>query len=181
MSKSEELPTTKSIGQESRVDIVNAVKTPLGFFALVILIVEAIVGIVAGTSSGDLRTYLAIGMLVAFLLVIVIVAVLAFFRPLSLYGLQAQSGEQLASATNSIAQELLPVTERALKNAEQQYQIAQETLRTISKLFPQLPKGVELHEWQIVTGLLRDQVHLSGELLDSARELDKRVNKHLKE
>lgn len=78
---------TNSSEKDSRVELINAVRTPLGFFVLVVLIVEIILGITTNFSSGNDRTYLIIGMLVLIVLLVLIVAGMAIFRPTSLYGL----------------------------------------------------------------------------------------------
>ena len=67
--------------EASRVDIIQTVQTPLGFFVLVVLIVEAIFGIVAGLSTGADRRYLIFGMLALIFLLVAIVSVIAVFRP----------------------------------------------------------------------------------------------------
>jgi len=72
--------------QPNRIDIIRTVKTPLGFFTLVVLIVEAILGITANFSQGADRTYLVIGMIVLIFLLIIIVAILAALRPEALSG-----------------------------------------------------------------------------------------------
>src|SRR5262245_50750348 len=70
----------------SRVEIVRTVKTPLGFFVLVVLVVEAIFGVVAGLSSGPDRTWLVVGMLALIFLLVSIVTFMAVCRPESLRG-----------------------------------------------------------------------------------------------
>ena len=72
--------------QPTRVDIIQTVKTPLGFFTLAVLVVEAILGITANFSQGADRTYLVVGMLVLIFLLIFIVAGFAVFRPEALSG-----------------------------------------------------------------------------------------------
>ncbi len=79
---------TKNI--ESKVDIINAIKTPLGFFVLIILIVEVVFGTVSVLSQGTDRTFLIIGMIILISLLIVIVAFMAIFKPKSLYGIQLE-------------------------------------------------------------------------------------------
>ena len=79
-------PTTNTENALSRASIVQTIKTPLGFFALVVLTVEVIFGIVAVMSAGLDRTYLIVGMLLIILLLIFIVAFLAAWRPESLIG-----------------------------------------------------------------------------------------------
>jgi energy-coupling factor transporter transmembrane protein EcfT len=65
----------------SRIAIIGAVKTPLGFFALVVLVIEAILGIVAGAISGLDRSITVIGMLVIIIALIGIVAYFSYYRP----------------------------------------------------------------------------------------------------
>lgn len=65
----------------NRVGIIQAVKTPLGFFSLVVLVVEAILGVTANFSQGTDRTYLIVGMLSLIFLLVIIVAAFAYFRP----------------------------------------------------------------------------------------------------
>ncbi len=77
----------RSKGPEvSRVEILQAVRTPLGFFVLLVLIVEVILGLVTGLSSGTDRTYLIFGMLALIFLLVGIVSIIAVFRPEALYG-----------------------------------------------------------------------------------------------
>ncbi len=73
-------------GQPNRMRIIETVQTPLRFFTLVVLIVEAIFGIVASFSQGIERTVLVISMVVLLFLLVVIVAGLAIFKPEALQG-----------------------------------------------------------------------------------------------
>lgn len=84
-----------SSGQASsnRVDIIQAVRTPLGFFSLVVLVVEVILGVTANFSQGIDRTYLIVGMLILIFFLVIIVAAFAFFRP------EALSGERADDST----------------------------------------------------------------------------------
>jgi hypothetical protein len=77
----------EQIEKETKESIIGAVKTPLGFFVLVVLLVEVIFGITASMSSGSDRTYLIIGMLILIFALVFIVAIMAFYRPTSLYGI----------------------------------------------------------------------------------------------
>ncbi|MCE9620089.1 MAG: hypothetical protein K8R92_09265 [Planctomycetes bacterium] len=70
----------------NRAEILKAVQTPLGFFALALIVVEVVFGIVAGLASGTDRTYAIFGMLSVLLLLIIIVAIITFFRPEALFG-----------------------------------------------------------------------------------------------
>lgn len=86
-----------SIKKDAKVDIINSVQTPLGFFVLVVLIVEVILGVTANTSAGVDKTYLILGMLGLIFLLVLIVSGMAIFRPTSLYG----KGSKRQSTTNN--------------------------------------------------------------------------------
>jgi hypothetical protein len=47
----------------SKAAVIAAVQTPLGFFVLVVLLVEVVLGSVAALTAGIDRTYLILGML----------------------------------------------------------------------------------------------------------------------
>jgi uncharacterized membrane protein YuzA (DUF378 family) len=72
--------------RDSKVNIIKAIQTPLGFFVLIVLLVEAIFGVIASFSDGSHRTYLIIGMFALILLLVLIVSAIAVFRPEALYG-----------------------------------------------------------------------------------------------
>lgn len=76
-----------------KVNVINAVKTPLGFFVLVVLLVEVILGITANMSTGSDRTILIVGMLFLILLLVIIVAWMAYYRPSALYGLSTPTSK----------------------------------------------------------------------------------------
>jgi 8-oxo-dGTP pyrophosphatase MutT (NUDIX family) len=70
----------------NRVNIIQAVETPLGFFVLVVLVVEVILGVTANFSEGNDRTYLIVGMLILIFILVLVVSLLSFFRPEALVG-----------------------------------------------------------------------------------------------
>jgi hypothetical protein len=80
---------------ERRADIIESVTTPLGFFVLVVLVVEAVIGALAAYSPQD-RGIIILYMIVILVLLIVVVSALAFFRPEALSGRRA--GPSLRSA-----------------------------------------------------------------------------------
>ena len=88
----------------SRASIIQTIQTPLGFFALVVLTVEVIFGIVAAMSVGSDRTYLIIGMLLIILLLVVIVAFLAVWRPESLSGQRPTANSNLSTDISTAIQ-----------------------------------------------------------------------------
>ena len=65
----------------SREQVIRAVQTPLGFFSLVVLVVEAMLGILAGFSTGSQRTFLVWGILLLIALLVLVVTFLAYKRP----------------------------------------------------------------------------------------------------
>ena len=78
--------TTAPSGGGERVGIIEAVRTPLGFFALIVLVIEAIFAVVAGIANGVDRTITIGGMLFVILALISIVAYFAYRRPEALAG-----------------------------------------------------------------------------------------------
>ena len=84
--------TPQSETPSERISIIKAVQTPLGFFVLVVLVVEAILlGIVAGLSEGIDRTITIVGMLLLIGGLVGIVAFLAYNRPEALFGERAKN------------------------------------------------------------------------------------------
>ena len=71
----------KNQHREFWVSVIDSVKSPLGFFVLVVLVVEAIFGVIVGLSAGDERTLAIKGMLAIIIGLILVVGVIAFFRP----------------------------------------------------------------------------------------------------
>jgi hypothetical protein len=75
---------TKDAGEHgtvpsSKAAVIAAVQTPLGFFVLVVLLVEVVLGSVAALTAGIDRTYLILGMLALVLLLVIVVAAIAVY------------------------------------------------------------------------------------------------------
>lgn len=79
---------TNSKPQVDRVRIIETVQTPLGFFVLVVLVVEAILGMVAGLTDRANQVIVISGMLVIIGALIAIVGFLAYYRPEALKGMR---------------------------------------------------------------------------------------------
>lgn len=77
---------TQTRKEPDRIKIIQTVQSPLGFFTLVVLVVEVILGIMDSLSAGTDRTYLIFGMIGLIFLLVVIVALFAAFRPEALSG-----------------------------------------------------------------------------------------------
>jgi len=94
-------PTQKRSHKESRPDIVNSISTPLGFYVLALLIIEATLAVVLSCSklTEEHVWYGFICMLVIFLCVILFVTYLAVFNPQHLlYGKEEHSNPALDAA-----------------------------------------------------------------------------------
>jgi hypothetical protein len=81
--------STEQTTRESRASIIETVQTPLGFFALVVLVVEVILGITAGLVRGVDPTWVVAAMVGLIFLLVFIVAALAYVRPEALHGKRA--------------------------------------------------------------------------------------------
>ena len=78
--------TTKSKNILDRGTVIGAVKNPLNFFTLVVLVVEAIFGMIVGLTSNPRQDWLIAAMIVLVFALVGIVAFMACFRPESLRG-----------------------------------------------------------------------------------------------
>ena len=99
----------------SRPDIIRAVSTPLGFFSLVVLVVEVILGLVAATATGTERTVTVFVMLGVIVGLVGIVAYFAYNRPEALAGQRHQTQvdtEQLTAPLKADMQRLLDEKQR---------------------------------------------------------------------
>jgi hypothetical protein len=95
----------KAPGRERLLKLVDS---PLAFFALAILVSETILAALAARSEGLDRTILIVGMLAVLGSLIIIVGVLAFLRPESLFGKRPDS--DLANVSGSfLAEVIVPI------------------------------------------------------------------------
>lgn len=77
--------------QLDRVKILESLKTPLGFFVLLVLIVEVIFVITLGLTQDEVRTNIIYFLMAIIFVLIVIVTLLAIFRPEALSGMRYKS------------------------------------------------------------------------------------------
>ena len=70
----------------NRLNIIESVKTPIGFFVFVVLVVEAIFGLALNNSEGSERAILIISMIGLIFALVAIVVALAVLRPEALKG-----------------------------------------------------------------------------------------------
>lgn len=76
--------TKSSNNSKGRVNIIQSIQTPLGFFSLIILVTEAILGLLAVKAAGSDFTILMVAMVGIMLLSIMVVALIAYKRPIIL-------------------------------------------------------------------------------------------------
>ena len=76
----------KTKSKADRTGIIRAVETPLGFFVLIVLVVEAIFGVACGFATDGQRTYLIAAMILLIFSLVGIVASMAYCRPEALRG-----------------------------------------------------------------------------------------------
>lgn len=106
------LPTDNPLRKKSktpisRKDLIRVVTTPLGFFVLVVLVVEAFLTMIAVyTDDGD-RTLAIQGCLALIFVLVVVVGLLAFFRPNSLTGKEPENLRTISKQLQRIEDELL--------------------------------------------------------------------------
>ena len=71
----------KDEGSRQRENIILTVQTPLGFFTLIVLVVEVILGLLAAKAAGTDFTIIVISMVALLFLLAIIVAILSYTRP----------------------------------------------------------------------------------------------------
>jgi hypothetical protein len=69
-----------------RVTLIKAVKTPLGFFVFVVLILDSVFGVLVAVNPVEHKLFLLIAMVGMALFTIIVVALIACFRPEALDG-----------------------------------------------------------------------------------------------
>lgn len=94
----------------SRSSVIRAVQTPLGFFSLVVLLVEVVLASGLPFSQGGERTALIAGMLALVFLLVLLVAGIAVFRPHALYGIPPPRPEPVFPTDGKTVRTPKPVT-----------------------------------------------------------------------
>lgn len=93
---------------QDRVSILTAIRTPLGFFALVILVIEAILVVYASLADTGQRAELMRWGLGLILITLLIVALLAFYRPEALSGRSGSNDGMVHAIGTDICEALRP-------------------------------------------------------------------------
>lgn len=84
-----------------RARIISTVQTPLGFFTLVVLVVEAILGIIAGLSDSPTQDIALYGMIALIAALVFVVAFMAYKRPEALKGVRPTIDKLIDVGTQS--------------------------------------------------------------------------------
>ena len=92
--------------ENNRAGIIQVVNTPLGFFVLVMLVLEVSLGIVACIGAGFDRTLAITGMLIIVISLIVIVTYLSYKRPEALSGKREKIEIDLSSQIPPLREEI---------------------------------------------------------------------------
>lgn len=115
-----------------RRTLIEAIKTPLGFFSLVVLVIESLLGGLAMTASSSADRMLMVELIVGILvLMVVLVAVIAWFRPEALWGHRYSPLDDIFAA--GLAEEFYTAMDGYLSNLEEAareeaYQLLRETI-----------------------------------------------------
>jgi hypothetical protein len=81
-----------------RSSVISVVRTPLGFFTLSILVIEALFCILTFSTTGGVQITIVVGMIVTLLLLIGVVGFFAFLRPEALFGRRAPTSLRYLSS-----------------------------------------------------------------------------------
>jgi hypothetical protein len=144
-----------------RLSLVEAIKTPLGFFSLAILVVEALLGGLALALSGSDRTFLLFSIVGILVLLVLVVATIASLRPEALRA-QRDSGLDESLAVG-LGQELYGVLNGYLANLEEAArEEAYEVLRAAIATTPHARTRAMRRFCDALAGSLIRQVELTG-------------------
>lgn len=109
--------------QNDRKGIINAITSPLGFFALALLITEGFIGIILGMSKNSILNLLGISIgAFLFLFTVFLVWLLVWSRPANLT-LEGKHHLEIARMKNSVQFNREPknITEENIKNIFKNY------------------------------------------------------------
>jgi nucleoside 2-deoxyribosyltransferase len=115
-----------------QVDILQEVKTPLKYFALAVLVVNGILGVLAYKASGWDFTFLLVGMIASLFLLIALVGYLAARKPGALVEVEKQGVPKL-----SIKYDLFLASPMAAFGNDEEYQRDRDNVLKIINAFKQ--------------------------------------------
>jgi len=113
-----------------QIDVLREIKTPLRYFALAVLVVNGILGVLAYKATGPNFTILLVGMILSLLLLIVLVGYLAAKTPRVLVGVDQQGIPKL-----SLKHEVFLSSPMAAFGNNEEYQHDRENVLRIMDAF----------------------------------------------
>jgi hypothetical protein len=141
--------------KSTRVNIIRSVQTPLGFFALVSLLVEASLGGLVFSLTDVIQQYALFGMLGTLILLIVVVSIISYKHPESLV---------VDGIAKAIEQGKIEADDRTFKFFENQSD-GNDYIKALIKVKPSFSKATiiqyssnQIHE--IVYALLNANIHV---------------------
>jgi hypothetical protein len=160
MNRSNNLETNSD-----RSQIIQAIRTPLGFFVLVVLVIEVIFGVIASAAGGLERSYLVISMIVLIFALVVIVAFLAYSRPEALQGARYNPEAEKESKNEKADPLVIELNQRIAKLTREKDALAAKAERN-SKELTEKNKALqsELDDYRSLKTLLLG-IFASGERL----------------
>jgi hypothetical protein len=152
--------TTQDMSE--RQNLVEAIKTPLGFFSVTILVVEALFGGLALASSGADRTFLLYSIVGILVLLVLLVAVIAVWRPEALWGKRYSALEE--SFATGLGEEIYQALDGHLANLEElAREQAYELLRVTITTSPYARSRPTRRFCQVLVGAIIRRAELRGQ------------------
>jgi hypothetical protein len=135
----------------TRVNIIRAVETPLGFFVLAVLIVDGVLGILIGTAlSAGVQALEIYGLLGTLIALILIVLGLAVFRPEALRGIRPSPALSPEELTGPLTEELNRTKEELGRLEEKNKELIELNEQAANKLAHL--DSMRSRIWAILTG-----------------------------
>lgn len=155
----------KTAAQAARRDqsrwtaIIEATRTPLGFYALIVLASEAIMATAVPFTQGIDRTILVSGMLGILGILIAVVSVFAFFRPealwgRSVHGVRAEDDSETRTRREEMRRQIRAETDEAFERLDVKLD------RDRFSLYLEAKTGDPTHGYDNYPGLIEDSANL---------------------
>lgn len=139
--------------------IIEAIKTPLGFYALIVLAAEAIMATAVPFTEGIDRTLLVSGMLGILGILIAVVSVFAYIRPealrgLSVHGVRAEDDSETRPPREDMRRQIRAETDEAFEHIDTKLHDDRFSL------FLEAKTGDPTHGYENYLGLSEDSASL---------------------
>lgn len=149
--------------KNERQRLIDAIKTPLGFFSLIVLVIESLLGGLALASSGTDRTFMFYAIVGILVLLVLLVAAIAVSKPEALWGKRYSALEESFAA--GLGEELYTALDGYLSNLEETArEEAYELLREIITSSPQARSRTTRKFCQVLVDTIIRRAKLKREL-----------------